>query len=213
MPLRFLLTPTIIIPIANYAMLSFLDIALRALLPLFFSTPTSLGGLGLTPASIGLWLALYGIVDVTIQVLFFARAVDWLGPKRLFNTSVWCFAPVILLFPIMSWLVHVRGTVDYTITIALLIQLTLIAMWDMVFGTVFVFITSSAPAKNLLGAVNGLGQTTASMARAFGPALATSLFAFSKEYNVLDGNAACQKIGMIEWSGISRFITFECMNT
>jgi hypothetical protein len=28
------------------------------------------------------------------------------------------------------------------------------------------------------------------MTRAFGPALATSLFAFSKEYNVLHGNAA-----------------------
>jgi hypothetical protein len=53
-----------------------------------------------------------------------------------------------------------------------------------------VFVTASAPTKNLLGAINGLGQTTASMSRAFGPALATSLFAFSKEYNVLQGNAA-----------------------
>jgi hypothetical protein len=51
------------------------------------------------------------------------------------------------------------------------------------------FITASAPTKNVLGAINGLGQTSASMARAFGPALATSLFAFSKEYDVLNGNA------------------------
>jgi len=57
-------------------------------------------------------------------------------------------------------------------------------------GTIFVFITASAPSKNILGAINGLGQTTASMTRAFGPALATSLFAFSKEYNVLHGNAS-----------------------
>jgi len=190
MPLRSLLTPTVVIPIANYSMLSFLDVALRALLPLFFSTPTYLGGLGLTPASIGLWLALYGVVDVTLQILFFAKMVDWLGPKRLFAVSVSCFAPVMLLFPIMSWLVHARGTVDHAITIALLVQLVLIAAWDMAFGTVFVFITASAPTKNLLGAINGLGQTTASMSRAFGPALATSLFAFSKEYNVLQGNAA-----------------------
>lgn len=137
MPLRFLLTPTILIPIANYTMLSSLDISLRALLPLFFSTPTSLGGLGLTPASIGLWLALYGVVDVVIQVLFFATAVEWLGPKRLFTTSVWCFVPVMLLFPIMSWFVHVRGAVDYTITIALLVQLILVAIWDMAFGAYY----------------------------------------------------------------------------
>jgi hypothetical protein len=51
------------------------------------------------------------------------------------------------------------------------------------------FITASAPTKNVLGAINGLGQTTASIARAVGPALATSLFAFSKEHNVLNGNA------------------------
>ncbi|OJA08644.1 hypothetical protein AZE42_05279 [Rhizopogon vesiculosus] len=187
MPLRSLLTPTVVIPIANYTMLSFLDIALRALLPLFFSTPTHLGGLGLTPASIGLWLAIYGIVDVAIQVLLFPIVIDWLGPKLLFTVAVSCFAPFMLLFPIMSWL------------------LILIGIWDMAFGTIFVFITSSAPAKNLLGAINGLGQTTSSMARAFGPALATSLFAFSKEYNVLGGNAAYVVLivlcGVLSWLG------------
>ena len=133
-PLRSLLTPTIVIPIANYSILSFLDISLRALLPLFFSTPAYLGGLGLTPAAIGFWLALYGVVDVALQVLLFSKAVDWLGPKRLFIVSVSCFAPVMLLFPIMSWLVHARGTVDHTITVALLSQLTLVAIWDMAFG-------------------------------------------------------------------------------
>ena len=56
-------------------------------------------------------------------------------------------------------------------------------------GCIFMFITASAPAKNVLGAINGLGQTTASIARAVGPALTTSLFAFSKEHNVLNGNA------------------------
>ena len=51
------------------------------------------------------------------------------------------------------------------------------------------FITASAPSNNVLGAINGLGQTSASIARAVGPALSTSLFAFSKEHNVLNGNA------------------------
>jgi hypothetical protein len=51
------------------------------------------------------------------------------------------------------------------------------------------FITVSAPSRDVLGAINGLSQTSASAARAVGPALATSLFAFSKEHNVLNGNA------------------------
>ncbi|KAG1746533.1 major facilitator superfamily domain-containing protein [Suillus paluster] len=206
MPMRSLLTRPIVIPIANYAMLSFLDISLRTLMPLFFSTPMYLGGLGLAPSSIGSWLALFGIADGVFQAFFFAKIVDWLGPKRLFCVSVSCFAPVMLMFPIMSWLVHARGVVDHAITFALLCQLVLAVIWGMVFGTVFMFITASAPAKNVLGAVNGLGQTSASVARAVGPALATSLFAFSKEHNLLNGNAVFVVLvmltGVLGWLGL-----------
>ncbi|KAJ8593911.1 hypothetical protein M405DRAFT_560419 [Rhizopogon salebrosus TDB-379] len=59
----------------------------------------------------------------------------------------------------------------------------------MAYASVFLIITNSAPAKNVLGAINGLGQTSASVAHAVGLASATSLFAFSKEHNVLNGNA------------------------
>jgi MFS family permease len=222
MPLQSLLTPTIVIPIANFAMLAFLDIALGALLPLFFSTPTYFGGLGFSPSSIGSWLALFGVMNGLTQALFFPRMVDWIGPKRLFCFSVSCFAPIMAIFPIMSWIVHASGAGDHAITFALLAQLALIAIWDMAFGgyyngnpiitthlsiiaTIFMFITASAPAKNVLGAINGLGQTTASMARAVGPALATSLFAFSKERNLLYGNAVFLILvilgGLLRWLG------------
>jgi hypothetical protein len=51
------------------------------------------------------------------------------------------------------------------------------------------FITTSAPNKRSLGATNGLSQTTVSVARAIGPAISTSLFAFSLENNLLGGYA------------------------
>jgi hypothetical protein len=50
-------------------------------------------------------------------------------------------------------------------------------------------ITAAAPTNNALGAINGLSHTSASVSRAVGPALATSLFAVSKEHNLLGGNA------------------------
>jgi len=190
MPLRSLLTPTIVIPIANYAVMAFLDSSLKALLPLFLSTPIYFGGLGFTPSSIGTWLAFLGAVNGVFQALLFARIVDWLGPKCLFCVSVSCFAPVVLLFPIMSWIVRAGGLVDHAIAFTLLCQLVLILTWDMATATALMFITASAPANNVLGAVNGLCQTSASIARAVGPTLATSLFAFSKEHNLLNGNAA-----------------------
>ncbi|KAG2363254.1 MFS general substrate transporter [Suillus spraguei] len=205
MPVRSLLIPTIVIPIANYAMLALLDIAIMALLPLFFSTPTYLGGLGLTPSRIGLCMAIFAMADGVFQALFLAKIVDWIGPKRLFTVSVSCFIPAVLMFPVMSWLIHTRGMVDYTIAFALLSQLVLMVVWDMAFGTVFMFVTASAPTKNVLGAVNGLGQTSASMARVIGPAFATSLFAFSKEHNILNGNAVYVVLimlaGVLRWLG------------
>ena len=48
---------------------------------------------------------------------------------------------------------------------------------------------SSAPDKRSLGATNGLAQTTASVVRAIGPAMATSLFSFSVEHQLLGGYA------------------------
>lgn len=50
------------------------------------------------------------------------------------------------------------------------------------------FVTRAAPNKQSLGSVNGLSQSFTSIARALGPASVTSLFAFSKQYNVLGGN-------------------------
>jgi hypothetical protein len=54
-------------------MLAFLDISLLTLLPLFLWMPTYLGGLGFTPSSIGSRLAMFGVVDGTLQALFLAK--------------------------------------------------------------------------------------------------------------------------------------------
>ncbi|OAX40297.1 MFS general substrate transporter [Rhizopogon vinicolor AM-OR11-026] len=207
MPLRSMLTPNIVIAIANQAMLAFFGISLMALLPLFLSTPTDLGGVGFTPSSIGLCLAVYGIVNGVFQALFLAKLVDRLGPKRLFCLSVSCFAPVMVCFPVLSWLVRVRGPVDHAVTFAVLGQLVIMVIWDMAHGTICLFVTASAPAKNALGAVYGLSQTSASVARAVGPALATSLFAFSKEHNLLNGNAVY--VVFIILSGVLRWLASQ----
>ena len=51
------------------------------------------------------------------------------------------------------------------------------------------YVTASAPNKRSLGATNGLSQTTASIARAVGPAMASSLFSVSVQHNLLGGYA------------------------
>ena len=136
-PLRSLLTPSIVLPIVNYALLAFLDIALVTLLPLFFSTPTYLGGLGFTPSTIGSWLATFAVINGSLQALLFARIVNWLGPKRLFCFSVSCFTPVMIAFPVLSWLVHTRGNSDFAITLTLLGQLAAIVIWSLAYSAYY----------------------------------------------------------------------------
>jgi hypothetical protein len=137
MPLRSLLTRSVVITIANLTMLAFLGISLMALLPLFLSTPIDLGGVGFTPSSIGSCLALFGIVNGVFQALCFANIVNWLGPKRVFCLSVLCLAPVMVTFPVISWLARARGVVDHAVMFVLLSQLVLTIIWDMAYGAYY----------------------------------------------------------------------------
>ena len=56
-------------------------------------------------------------------------------------------------------------------------------------GAIFILLSSSAPGKRTLGAVNGFAQLVGSVVRAIGPAVSTSLFATSLERNWLGGYA------------------------
>ena len=51
----------------------------------------------------------------------------------------------------------------------------------------FLYITSSVNNPRALGSVNGIAQTAASLVRAVGPALATSLFAYTLQNDWLGG--------------------------
>lgn len=109
LPLRSLLKFQVIIAAANYAFLSLVDIAFRAIQPLFFSTPVELGGLGLPPSTIGNILSVFGILNGVFQIFFFARIHDYWGSKRVFMAGIASGIPMFLLFPVMSRIVRTEG--------------------------------------------------------------------------------------------------------
>jgi MFS family permease len=189
LPLRSLLTRPVVISITNYATLALLEIAASVLLPLVWSTAIEYGGLGLTPASIGLWMSAYGCVSAVSQFAFFPPVVARFGPGRLVFASVGAFGLLYALFPFENMLA--RGTATAAAVWPLIVlQLISMAVSDMGFTSVFMFVSSAAPNKRSLGAMNGLAQTIVSTQRAVGPAAAASLFAFSLQNNVLGGQFA-----------------------
>jgi len=189
LPLRALMIPSVIYPIANYGMLSLTDMCFLALFSLFFASPIDVGGLGFPPSIIGTLLGLLGLMDAVVQTLFFARVVERLGAKTTFRVGVSAFFPSFFLFPVLNWVI-VRNGGERTplLWVLIILQLSLVLLWDMSYACIFMLITAAAPNKRTLGAVNGLGQTVASTAQAIAPAMVTSIFAASKQYNLLGGN-------------------------
>jgi hypothetical protein len=121
--LTLLKTYSVMIPIANYGTLGLVEIGLFVLLPLFYSSPIEIGGLGLPPPIIGTFLAIFGIVVGTVQTLFAAKIIERFGAKTVFCSAVLSFYPLILLFPIMSAVVMAQAKVGPIIWVLLVVQL------------------------------------------------------------------------------------------
>ncbi|KAF4596671.1 hypothetical protein EYR38_008059 [Pleurotus pulmonarius] len=195
------LTRRVVIASANYACLSLVDIAFRAIQPLFYSTPVEMGGLGLPPQIIGNILSLFGILNGVIQVFCFAYINDRWGSKRVFLVGLASAILLFLSFPLLNILARSRGT-SILVWAVVGMQVTISVFTSMSYGAIFIYISASAPSRSLLGATNGLAQTTVSIMRAIGPAAANSLFSLSIEKQYLGG-----------WMGFIRLSHFASLRT
>jgi len=205
-PLRSLLTRPVVVSIGNYGSLALLEIAASVLLPLVWSTAIDLGGLGLTPASIGLWMSAYGCMSAVFQFAFFPRVVASFGPGRIVFASAGAFGLIYALFPFENMLA--RGTATVAAVWPLIVlQLIYKSVTDMGFSSVFMFVSSAAPNKRSLGAMNGIAQTVVSTQRAVGPAAAASLFAFSLRSNILGGQFAY--VVLLALAGVGLYVAFQ----
>ncbi|KAI0052861.1 MFS general substrate transporter [Auriscalpium vulgare] len=186
-PLQALFIRPVLIASGNYAALCFVDIAYRAIQPLFFSTPVELGGLGLEPPTIGVILSVYGIVNGIFQFFFFARVVQRWGAKNVFTFGMAVSVPLFVFYPAMNVIARSRG-VGYAVWIVVGLQTLCSLGISLCYGCVFMYIAASAPNKASVGATNGLAQLMGSVVRTFGPALASSLFSLSIEHHYLGGH-------------------------
>jgi hypothetical protein len=135
LPLRAMLTKPVIVSISNYCMIGLLDIMGGALMPLVWSTPVELGGLGMSPAPIGLWMAAYGLMNGIIQFAGFPYIVGRLGPRRVFIASTLCFFPIFILLPFENLAIrHSTRGLNLGTALLIILQLTLNCFAIMGFG-------------------------------------------------------------------------------
>ena len=134
-PLRALLTRPVVVSVVNYGMIGLLEITAVALIPLIWSTSVELGGLGMSPASIGLWMAGYGFLNGIFQFVAFPLIVGRLGPRRVFIASVLCFFPVYIMFPFENLALRDSGRgMGIVAVLLIMLQLSAISLTDMGFS-------------------------------------------------------------------------------
>jgi len=190
-PLRAVLTGPVLISVASYAILALLTKASDALIPLVWSTSVELGGLGMSPASIGLWMSGYGCMSGIVQYVVFPHFISRFGPRSVVLTSVSTCALIYAVFPFENLaLRHASSGTQVAERLLIILQLLSLGVTGMGSSAVFMYISSAVPNKRLLGAANGLAQMAGSIQRMVGPAVADWLFAFTLTNNILGGNFA-----------------------
>ena len=205
-PLKTVITAPVIIAVLNYSLLALCNIAYLAILPVYLASVP----LSLTPRTIGIFMGGMGIFNGTFQVLCTAALVERWGAKRMYQVSICAFFPLWMLFPIavstannsstdpcpwILWLLACIGVVLVTITSMSFSKYSRLqsshpivySLGKLFLAVIFLFIRSAAPARAALGTTNGLSQTMASFMRTIGPACATSLYAVSREHQLLGG--------------------------
>ncbi|KAI0287659.1 MFS general substrate transporter [Russula brevipes] len=182
-----LLTKPVLLSLSTFGSLTFLEMSNWVLLPLVYTTPIRLGGLGLDPARMGVCLAVLGILKGILQLTVFHRILNFLGLRSTLIALIFGLVPSFLLFPVNGLYVRHSGT-DIVLWILVLIQMLSTIGVTMAYGCTFIYISSAAP-RSMLGATHGLTQTVASLLRGGGPAISASLFSFSLENNVMGGYA------------------------
>ncbi|KAH9027866.1 MFS general substrate transporter [Lactarius pseudohatsudake] len=188
-PLRSVLTKPVVVTLVNYAMLAFLEAVVMSYIPLVWSTPVEYGGLNLDPASIGLWLSLYGGMGGFFQLSFFSHVVSRFGSRRVFVFSIASCAVIYAIFPFENLAVVAGGGPNMAVWVLIILQLSSLCIFDMGYCTMNMYVSSAAPNKRSLGTIYGLSHLVNSVLSVVGPG-ADLLFAFSLTHNVLGGKLA-----------------------
>ncbi|KAJ7249141.1 major facilitator superfamily domain-containing protein [Mycena haematopus] len=176
-----LLTRDVRIALINHALLCFCDMAYDSLIPLVYSTPIHLGGLGLEPYHIGLIMGLCGFSNAIVQVFLGGRLIRYFGPRRVFICAPCALIFVFSTYPLLSVLSQRAGRVDAAVLVVLVCQLSCNFVLYFSFAATMLFIMDAAPNR-------ASGQFNMSILTHLLPkSVASSLFALSVKHNFAGG--------------------------
>ncbi|EPQ26331.1 uncharacterized protein PFL1_05980 [Pseudozyma flocculosa PF-1] len=204
----------------SYACLSFMAVALDAVLVLYLFEPIELGGLGFDTEHTGILLSLTGLGGIIVQLVLFPPLHRRMGSLKLYQASMWAFPLSVTLLPLANGIARVglaaSSSSRLSSTDAFLLfeaeggggrssdlppKYVALVWTAVVFANALKVVGGMAFSSNMilvnecsrltkgaaLGTLNSLAQLSASLTRAIGPYVASTLFAFSVSHNLLGG--------------------------
>ena len=138
--LRSLLTKPVVVTVINHAMLALLNVVAVTYIPLVWSTPVEFGGLNLSPASIGLWLSVYGGMNGIFQFSFFSHLIRRFGPRHVFISSIVACAVIYIIFPFENLALRIAAggsRSNMVLWLFVILQLSSLCVSEMGYGTFF----------------------------------------------------------------------------
>ncbi|KAK2882382.1 hypothetical protein FQN49_000406 [Arthroderma sp. PD_2] len=158
-------------------------------MPVFLSTPGSsvpvelpfkfLGGLGLTTKTIGFMLAIQGIYSMIAQLVLFPFVVRSFGTLNTYRFALVVWPILYLTVPYLVLLPEaLRLPAAY---MALICKITLHVI---AFPSNAILLANSAPSTTVLGSINGVAASTASLSRALGPTVTGFLHSKGLEHRL-----------------------------
>ncbi|MCJ1435348.1 hypothetical protein MMC27_004720 [Xylographa pallens] len=178
-------TKQVILNIIGYGLLAH-SISFDQLMPVFLSegvshVPASLpfkfvGGFAMPTKVIGVMMSIQGVYSMIATIFFFPIAVQRFGTLATFRFVVMSWPVLYFLVPYLVFLPeHLQyGGIFFCLMWKITAQV-------LAFPAMTILITNSAPSMMVLGLINGVAASIASLARAFGPTLSGIIHAWGLE--------------------------------
>ncbi|KAI9674234.1 MAG: hypothetical protein M1817_002052 [Caeruleum heppii] len=179
-------TKQVVLNIIGYGILAYHTISFEQLMPVFLSTPEShetpslpfkfTGGFALSTKTIGLLMSVQGAYSMMAQLFLFPAVARRFGSLRVFRFVAMTYPLLYLVVPYVVLLPKPLQMLG--IYLCLLVKVTYHVL---AYPSNAILLTNSAPSMLVLGAINGIAASTASLCRAFGPTVSGLIHAAGLE--------------------------------
>ncbi|KAI1822616.1 major facilitator superfamily transporter [Xylaria intraflava] len=185
---ELLKSPGVGIVLYNYGHVMVLAFAYTAVMPVFWATQVDLGGFGLIPLQLSLFMAVSGLAQTLWLLLVFPPLQQRIGTNGVMRVCGIAYPFLFLSMPplnaILRWHSDGKDTAFWIFAPFIISAGTGVSM---AFTAVQLALNDVSPSYETLGMLNALALTLTSGLRAFSPALFASLFAIGVGHQILYG--------------------------